>query len=133
MSRADRKESARLATEPVPAMMQTEEHSAGGLQIITMRKGGIRGMYLKKDGISQTATPATGSVKENVVNLPETMTVTITMEKYEQLILANDRMRSAIERLTHFLEDEAGEEYISRNAVARLLNLDPVALNKKMP
>lgn len=90
-------------------------------------------MYLKKDGISQATVPATGSVKENAINLPETLTVTITMEKYESLILANDRMLSAIQRITHYLEDEAGEEYISRNAVARLLNLDPVALNKKMP
>lgn len=133
MSRADRKESAKLATEPALAMMQTEEHSAGGLQIITMQKGGIRGMYLKKDGVSQTAVPAQAGVKENAVNLPETQTITIPIEKYEKLILANDRMHSAIERLTHFLEDEAGEEYISRNAVARLLNLDPVALNRKMP
>lgn len=91
-------------------------------------------MYLKKDGVSQTTTvPAQAGVKENAINLPETLTITIPIERYEQMILANDRMLSAIERLTHFLEDEAGEEYISRNAVARLLNLDPVALNKKMP
>ena len=70
---------------------------------------------------------------ENAVNFPLTATITISKSEWEELILANDRMRSAIERLAHFLEDEAGEEYISRNAVARLLNLDPVALNKKMP
>lgn len=90
-------------------------------------------MYLRKNG--EEAAPAKSlpatEPRENAVNFPETQTVTISMEKYEQLILANDRMRHAIERVTHYLADEMAknEEYISLNAVARLLNLDP----KKMP
>ena len=122
-------------SEHLPASGEIAVLRAGNLiMVYDFRRKEERKVYLKKDGVSQTtAVPAQVSAKENAINLPETMTVTISMEKYEQLILANDRMRSAIERLTHFLEDEAGEEYISRNAVARLLNLDPVALNKKMP
>lgn len=92
-------------------------------------------MYLRKDGkeMEPVRSLPVAEPAENAVNFPLTATITISKSEWEELILANDRMRSAIERLTHFLEDEAGEEYISRNAVARLLNLDPVALNKKMP
>lgn len=92
-------------------------------------------MYLRKNGeeMAPTRSLPVAEPAENAVNFPLTATITISKSEWEKLILANDRMRSAIERLTHFLEDEAGEEYISRNAVARLLNLDPVALNKKMP
>lgn len=92
-------------------------------------------MYLRKNGeeMAPTRSLPVAEPAENAVNFPLTATITISKSEWEELILANDRMRSAIERLTHFLEDEAGEEYISRNAVARLLNLDPVALNKKMP
>lgn len=92
-------------------------------------------MYLRKNGeeMAPARSLPVAEPVENAVNFPLTATITISKSEWEELILANDRMRSAIERLTHFLEDEAGEEYISRNAVARLLNLDPVALNKKMP
>lgn len=92
-------------------------------------------MYLRKNGeeMAPTRSLPVAEPVENAVNFPLTATITISKSEWEELILANDRMRSAIERLTHFLEDEAGEEYISRNAVARLLHLDPVALNKKMP
>ena len=129
------KEPAKHVSEHLPASGEIGALRVGNLTMVyDFRRKEERKVYLKKDGVSQTtAVPAQVSAKENAINLPETMTVTISMEKYEQLILANDRMRSAIERLTHFLEDEAGEEYISRNAVARLLNLDPVALNRKMP
>ena len=89
-------------------------------------------MYLRKNG--EEMAPAKSlptSERENAMNYPLTATITISKSEWEEMILANDRMRYAIERVTHYLADEMAknEEYISLNAVARLLNLDP----KKMP
>ena len=109
---------------------------AGNLiMVYDFRRKEERKVYLRKNGEEMAPVRSLPAAEpaENAVNFPLTATITISKSEWEELILANDRMRSAIERLTHFLEDEAGEEYISRNAVARLLNLDPVALNKKMP
>ena len=115
---------------------ETRVHNAGSMiMVFDFRRKEEQRMYLRKDGkeMEPVRSLPVAEPAENAVNFPLTATITISKSEWEELILANDRMRSAIERLTHFLEDEAGEEYISRNAVARLLNLDPVALNKKMP
>lgn len=130
------KEPAKHVSERLPASGEIVVLRAGNLiMVYDFRRKEKRKVYLRKNGEEMAPVrrlPVSDPV-ENAVNFPLTATITISKSEWEELILANDRMRSAIERLTHFLEDEAGEEYISRNAVARLLNLDPVALNKKMP
>ena len=130
------KEPAKHVSEHLPASGEIAVLRAGNLiMVYDFRRKEERKVYLRKNGeeMAPARSLPVAEPVENAVNFPLTATITISKSEWEELILANDRMRSAIERLTHFLEDEAGEEYISRNAVARLLNLDPVALNKKMP
>lgn len=130
------KEPAKHVSERLPASGEIAVLRAGNLiMVYDFRRKEERKVYLRKNGeeMAPARSLPVAEPVENAVNFPLTATITISKSEWEELILANDRMRSAIERLTHFLEDEAGEEYISRNAVARLLNLDPVALNKKMP